>query len=272
MKKSMENTVITEYKKLKKCIRQKVNSVRKEEITRLLKNRNAKNIWKGVNSICGRSGDRAADFQLKHRDTKETVTNQQSCAELFGQSFINKVNDLLLKVSNKDVTAKFAKKKLVDVEDTAPIFVQADIVGVIKSMKRSNSSGPDDILAEDQVDQLRTEIEEINERLSRLRVSLAGPGPARPSLVLAHLINPLLPFELRQIDYSTNADLSVTVNLAGQSPTRPDFLTYLESLRADSLFADVESPVNNLIQDQNLSFTLKLAVTPLPREKQFVAP
>ncbi len=64
MKKSKTAKSIQDYKLIKKKIRAKVKSIHSAEITKLLKNRNMKCVWQGVNTICGRKTPRTESFAL----------------------------------------------------------------------------------------------------------------------------------------------------------------------------------------------------------------
>ena len=66
---------------------------------------------------------------------------------------------------------------------------------------------------------------------------------------------------------NSSAKTPGTINLAGKSSTRPDFLAYLEALRLDPQFAEVVSPVKNLIQEKNLPFTLTIILKSAPAKK-----
>ena len=54
MKKSRTEKSIRDYKLIKKKIKTKVKSINKAEISKMLKNRNMKNVWQGTNTLCGR--------------------------------------------------------------------------------------------------------------------------------------------------------------------------------------------------------------------------
>ena len=59
---------IEDYKKIKKKIKSKVKSVRKDVISKMLKNQNMKNLWHGVNTICGRKTSQTEDLTLLDPD------------------------------------------------------------------------------------------------------------------------------------------------------------------------------------------------------------
>lgn len=52
----------------------------------------------------------------------------------------------------------------------------------------------------------------------------------------------------------------VLARLAGQAATRRDLLGFIDRLKADPMFAEVESPVGNLIKDRAVDFTLTLTI------------
>ena len=51
MKKTKTSKSIEAYKNIKKKIKSKVKTINKDEISKLLKNRNMKNLWQGVNTL-----------------------------------------------------------------------------------------------------------------------------------------------------------------------------------------------------------------------------
>ncbi len=92
-----------------------------------------------------------------------------------------------------------------------------------------------------------------------------GQAAVLPSTLLQHLLDHRGRVTIQTISYSAKAP--GTINLAGKSPTRADFLAYLEALRLDPQFAAVVSPVKNLIQEKNLPFTLSLTLKPSTAKK-----
>jgi len=112
--------------------------------------------------------------------------------------------------------------------------------------------------AQNDLDQLLEEIKITNERLKRLASSVDLPG-LLPSEILTKIIDSRGQVTLQKINYLAGAD-STKVSLAGRSSTRTEFLKYLETLRQLPFIAQVHSPVKNLIQEKNLSFTLELTL------------
>ncbi|MEK7650836.1 MAG: hypothetical protein AAB364_03160 [Patescibacteria group bacterium] len=53
---------------------------------------------------------------------------------------------------------------------------------------------------------------------------------------------------------------SATLEIAGQAATRAGLLQFIETLKRDERFANVESPVSNLIRSKDIDFTLKLTL------------
>jgi hypothetical protein len=144
MKRTGCPNAMKEYKVLRKKIRKNVMSLRKSEINKLLKNRSMKNVWKGVNHLRGNSpANNNEAFTLKVGE--DTVTDQSKCAETFNNAFSNKVNNHRSNVTNTDLTGNMATKKVINNDDSPVSFTLEEIATVIKSMKKSKSTGPDDI-------------------------------------------------------------------------------------------------------------------------------
>jgi len=146
MKRSKTDKSIQDYKLIKKKIRTKVKSIHSAEIAKLLKNRNMKCVWQGVNTICGRKTPHAESFTLLDPDNGKTVTENKNCADLFAKTFRDKVDRLIEQVGNKgamvdDITEKFPHNP----DDRSPQFETKNIINVIRQMKNSSSSGYDGI-------------------------------------------------------------------------------------------------------------------------------
>ena len=146
MKKSKTDKSIQDYKLIKKKIKTKVKSIHSAEITKMLKNRNMKCVWQAVNTICGRKTHQTESFALLDPNNGKTVTENKDCADVFAKTFSNKVERLVMQVSNKDamvdeITEKFPHNP----EDISPQFEIKNIINIIRSMKNSSSSGHDGI-------------------------------------------------------------------------------------------------------------------------------
>ena len=92
-------------KKEKKIIKLKssqVKSTYSTEIAKMLKNRNMKCVWQGVNTICGRKTPQTETFALSDPDSGETVTENKKCADIFARTFGSKVERLVEQVGTKD--------------------------------------------------------------------------------------------------------------------------------------------------------------------------
>ena len=146
MKKSKTEKSIQDYKLIKKKIRAKVKSIHSAEINKLLKNRNTKCVWQGVNTICGRKTPQTESFALCNPDTGETVTESKKCADIFARTFRSKVERLVEQVGTKDsMTEEIEGKFSPNPDFRSPQFETKDIVKVIRETKNSSSSGHDGI-------------------------------------------------------------------------------------------------------------------------------
>lgn len=129
-------------------------------------------------------------------------------------------------------------------------FRQAEAGQALETAKRE--------LAVDNLDQLASDIKATNDKLKRLRADPDLKAP--PSEIIARLVQSRGRVILQKITYLARSGAPVMVSLAGKAPTRQEFLSYLEILQNDPLLAQVDSPVKNLIQEKNLSFTLELTL------------
>jgi len=83
MKKTRSDKSIEDYKKIKKKIKSKVKLVRKDVISKMLKNRNMKNLWHGVNTICGRKTSQTEDLTLLDPVNGLSTSDNKECADIF---------------------------------------------------------------------------------------------------------------------------------------------------------------------------------------------
>ena len=146
MKRSKTDKSIQNYKLIKNKIRAKVKSTYSIEITKMLKNRNMKCVWQGVNTICGRKTPQTESFALLDPNTGVTVTENKKCADIFARAFSSKVERLVEQVGTKDsMTDVIEEKFSSNPHDRSPQFGTKDIVKVIRETKNSSSSGHDSI-------------------------------------------------------------------------------------------------------------------------------
>ena len=146
MKRSKTDKSIQKYKLIKKKIRSKVKSIYSSEITKMLKNRDMKCVWQGVNTICGRKTPQTESFALSDPESGEIVKENKKCADIFAQTFRNKVERLVEQVGTKDpMTDKISEKFSTNPDARSPQFETKDIVKVIQEAKNSSSSGHDGI-------------------------------------------------------------------------------------------------------------------------------
>jgi len=146
MKNSKTNKSIKDYKLIKKKIKTKVKDIYKAEISKMLKNRNMKNLWQGVNTICGRNTSQTEHLNLLDPVSGNNVSDSKVCADIFSRTFQNKVGKLTEQVGNKDAMVDQISQKLFNIsEETCPQFEIQNIIEVIYNMKKSSSSGHDAI-------------------------------------------------------------------------------------------------------------------------------
>ncbi|MBI4136370.1 MAG: hypothetical protein HY481_02385 [Candidatus Vogelbacteria bacterium] len=100
-------------------------------------------------------------------------------------------------------------------------------------------------------------IKEANILTKHLRAETTTVSPAA---VIRRLTDRRGAITIREITYSLSPNAPPVVKLTGKSPTRQEFLVYLEALRTDPGLDEIDSPVRNLIQEKNLSFTLEVTI------------
>ena len=157
MKKTRSDKSIEDYKKIKKKIKSKVKLVRKDVISKMLKNRNMKNLWHGVNTICGRKTSQTEDLTLLDPVNGLSTSDNKECADIFAKTFKSKVNKLVQHVGDKDAMTDHISRKFEDCLISTQFKIK-DIIDVVLAFKKSTSSGPDGI----SINYIKDSIEELS--------------------------------------------------------------------------------------------------------------
>jgi len=144
MKNKKTSKSIEDYRKIKKKIKSKVKAVRRAEVSRMLKNRNMKNLWQGVNTICGRNTCQTEKLVLSNPESGVSTSNNKECADIFANVFKNKVDKLVEQVGPKDAMLDQISKRF-DNSNLNIQFKTDEIVQIVRGFKNSGSSGPDGI-------------------------------------------------------------------------------------------------------------------------------
>jgi len=121
-----------------------------------------------------------------------------------------------------------------------------------------------DTLAAAEIEKQAAAIKEANILTKHLR---AETTMFLPVAVIRRLTDRRGSITISKIAYSASPNAPPMVKLAGKSPTRQEFLVYLEALRTDPGLDEIDSPVRNLIQEKNFSFTLGVTVKFPPAPK-----
>ena len=122
----------------------KVKIIIKTEVQRMLKSRNMKDLWRGVNTICGRNTNQAEALKLNIPNSTSTTADEKECANIFANTFKTKVDKLVQQVGTKDALTKNISKKLYTVQPRLQFSIQ-DITKAVQGFKQSSSCGPDGI-------------------------------------------------------------------------------------------------------------------------------
>jgi len=144
MKKTRSDKSIQDYKKIKKKIKSKIKSIKQDVITKMLKNRNSKNLWHGVNTICGRKTSQTESLTLINPVDGVSTSDNNECAGIFANAFKNKVTKLVEQIGQCEVMTDYISRKFEE-RTISTQFNTNEIVEVVMSLKKSTSTGPDDI-------------------------------------------------------------------------------------------------------------------------------
>ena len=133
MKKARTDKSIEDYKKIKKKIKLKVKSANRDAVSKLLKDRNAKNLWQGVNTICGRKTGQTEDLTLLKSVNGLTTSDNKECADIFANTFESKVSKLIEQVREKDAMTDRIAQKFENIEINIQ-FNTKDIIDIVGSL------------------------------------------------------------------------------------------------------------------------------------------
>jgi len=125
-------------------IKTKVKRIYADEITKMLKNRNSKNVWNGVNILCGKKSNQSQILELKDPTTGEETSDPRLCAQILANAFKTKVENLLKQTGETNPMTDKIDRKFE--EESSPIrFEVTEIIKVLHDSKNSSSEGPDGI-------------------------------------------------------------------------------------------------------------------------------
>lgn len=138
------------------------------------------------------------------------------------------------------------------------LFFQNSGVAELVSAKREN-------VESDQARQSEERIKNLNTRLRRLEKEYS----ANPISVTryVHDIISRVPDGITLAHFSYQKD-SAAITLRGTADTRDNLLRFIASLRSHSEFQNIKSPVENILQERNISFTLSFSVIPPKQQTQ----
>jgi hypothetical protein len=104
----------------------------------------------------------------------------------------------------------------------------------------------------------RNNLNVLNRRLKILRPLGQAGSPA--DLFGQILAGKPKGVKISSLNYSTSTDRRGTVSLAGIAATRSELLNFIEMLKKNDVFINIESPVANLIRQREVDFTITASV------------
>ncbi len=110
----------------------------------------------------------------------------------------------------------------------------------------------------EQAHNIETRIQQINAALNQLQTYNAITQEDSLTTLITHIIAeaPLgITLASLSFDKETNR-----VTIRGNAVTRNDLLQFISAIRAQPAFYDVQSPVENILREKNILFTLSLTV------------
>mgnify|MGYP001564266214 CR=1 FL=1 len=128
----------------------------------------------------------------------------------------------------------------------------------ILSLRRSEVEGQIETIRKEfavaELDQAREVIKQTN---NSVKIFTATSSQAAISAVWGDLITARTPgIRLTRLSFSPPSKDGGQVVVEGKSETRATLLAYLDKLRQVEYFSEVDSPIKNIIQERDLTFTL----------------
>ena len=120
----------------------KVKTINKTEVQRMLKSQNMKDLWRGVNTLCGRNTNQAEALKLNIPNSTSTTADEKECANIFANTFKTKVDKLIQQVRTKNAITKNISYKLHNVQPRIQFSIQ-DIKKAVRGFRQSSSWCPD---------------------------------------------------------------------------------------------------------------------------------
>ena len=108
-----------------------------------------------------------------------------------------------------------------------------------------------------QAEETELRVTEVNETLRRLQTDYALRESALTSNMQTLFRE--APAGITLLTFSYEKETS-RISLRGTATTRNDLLQFISAIRNHPLFEQVESPVENILQDRDVSFTLSFSV------------
>lgn len=105
-------------------------------------------------------------------------------------------------------------------------------------------------------DRLQADLKKINEQVKILANDPQSPSPV--SAIWARLIdNRRAGIVWRGLIYDrAKADAPASIALDGEAATRQQFLNFINVLKSDELFTDIEYPISSLINERDVQFVV----------------
>ncbi|MBX4215703.1 hypothetical protein KW797_02025, partial [Candidatus Parcubacteria bacterium] len=106
---------------------------------------------------------------------------------------------------------------------------------------------------------MRASVEAVKKKLSLLRMG-SVPAPVAP-LIASVVERRGSRVTLRSFDYERRTG-GAKLDIRGVAETRESLTSFVDRLKLEPRFAEVYSPVSNLVKDKNIEFTIQIAVAP----------
>lgn len=113
-----------------------------------------------------------------------------------------------------------------------------------------------DIVTPDEKLETRAIVKQTRRQLSVLEEEEQSPVVTE---LIPEVIKRKGPTDLQRISYQRTGD-DIIIRANGVAPERGDLISFIRALEESRLFSQVQSPVSNLVREENVVFSLELVV------------
>ncbi|MEK7558510.1 MAG: hypothetical protein AAB507_01645 [Patescibacteria group bacterium] len=122
-----------------------------------------------------------------------------------------------------------------------------------RTLKDISANGADSLKTSDA-------IKKINDKIALLKIS-GGDKAQVGALINSIVAQKYSAIAIKSINYEMRGS-TAKIDVLGVAKSRESLLGFVDRLKKEKYFAEVYSPVSNLVKDRNIDFSIQIAITP----------